>query len=62
MAMSKNMIFGSMAVAGLVLLLSTLNLVLGVPYGEGVLVMDILYLLAGGIVLYLGWDALRDNQ
>ena len=60
--MSKNMIFGSMAAAGVVALLSILDMVLKIPCGGGFLVMDILYLLAAGIVLYLGWDAYRDNQ
>ncbi|MCY2967738.1 MAG: hypothetical protein NT069_29595 [Planctomycetota bacterium] len=62
MAMSKNMIFGSMAVAGLVAVAAILDMVLKIPFGGEFLVMDILYLLAAGIVLYLGWDAYRDNQ
>ena len=60
--MSKNMIFGSMAVAGVVALLSIRDMVLKMPFGGAFLVMDILYLLAAGIVLYLGWDAYRENQ
>lgn len=62
MAMSKNMIFGSMAVAGIVALLSILDMAIKMPFGGEYLVMDILYLLAAGIVLYLGWDAYRDSQ
>ncbi|MFM7160865.1 MAG: hypothetical protein ACKOGA_13615 [Planctomycetaceae bacterium] len=59
--MSKNMVFGSLAVAGLVLVLSILDLALKMPFG-GQMVMDILYILGAGIVLYLGWDAIRDLQ
>ena len=62
MAMSKNMIFGSMAAAGVVALLSILDMTVKMPFGGEYLVMDILYLVAAGIVLYLGWDAHRDNQ
>jgi len=61
MTMSKNMVFGSLAVAGLVLVLSILDLALKMPFG-GQMVMDILYILGAGIVLYLGWDAIRDLQ
>jgi len=59
--MSKNMAFGSLAVAGLVLVMSILDLALKMPFG-GQMVMDILYILGAGIVLYLGWDAIRDLQ
>ncbi|MFN5297563.1 MAG: hypothetical protein ACK5HA_04630 [Planctomycetaceae bacterium] len=59
--MSKNMVFGSLAVAGLVLVMSILDLALKMPFG-GQMVMDILYILGAGIVLYLGWDAIRDLQ
>ena len=59
--MSKNMVFGSLAVAGLVLVMSILDLALKMPFG-GQMVMDILYILGGGIVLYLCWDAIRDLQ
>jgi len=59
--MSKNMVFGSLAVAVLVLVMSILDLALKMPFG-GQMVMDILYILGAGIVLYLGWDAIRDLQ
>ncbi|RPI81769.1 MAG: hypothetical protein EHM42_10190 [Planctomycetaceae bacterium] len=62
MAMTKNMIFGSMATAGVVALAAILDMAIKVPFGGYSLVMDILYLLAAGIVLYLGWDAYRDNK
>ena len=62
MAMTKNMIFGSMVAAGLVAVASILDMVLKMPFGGYSLTMDILYLFAAGIVLYLGWDAYRDNQ
>lgn len=62
MAMTKNMIFGSMATAGVVAVLSILDMAVKVPFGGYSLTMDILYLAAAGIVLYLGWDAYRDNK
>jgi hypothetical protein len=57
--LSKNLIFGSFFVAGLVAVLSLLDVVLKWPFA-GYLVMDILFILSAGIVGYLGWDAYRD--
>ncbi|MGH7200245.1 MAG: hypothetical protein ACREJB_06545 [Planctomycetaceae bacterium] len=56
---SKKVIYGSMGVAGLVILVCLLDLVLGMPFA-GMMVMDIMFLIGAGIVLYLGWDALQD--
>ncbi|MFN0056351.1 MAG: hypothetical protein ACKV0T_29750 [Planctomycetales bacterium] len=59
--MTKNMIFGSMAAAGIVALLAILDLVLKVPFA-GRMVTDILFLVAAGMVLYMGWDTYRENR
>lgn len=58
---SKGMIVGSMAAAGLVAFFCVLDMVLGVPFA-GRIVFDILFLIAAGIVLYMGYDAYRDQQ
>lgn len=60
--MMKNMIFGAMAAAGIVLLAAILDLVLKVPFGGYSLPMDILYILAALIVLYMGWESYRENR
>lgn len=60
--MTKNMIYGSMGAAGLVALLSILDLTLKVPFGGYSMLMDILYLVAAAIVLYMGWETFRENQ
>ena len=60
---SRKMILGSMAAAGIVGVASILDLIIGVPFDWGAgqtLIMDILFLVSAGIVLYLGWDALQD--
>ena len=50
-----------MIVAGGVALLALADLVTGVPFsGEHSKLMDILFLVAAGIVGYLSWDAYRD--
>jgi hypothetical protein len=62
---SKNLIFGSLSVAGVVALLAVIDLVLSDPFSGGArstmtMVMDILFILSSAIVAYLGWDAYRD--
>ncbi len=58
--MAKKMVIGSMAAAGFVALLALLDLVAKVPFDGFSKTMDILFLLAAAIVLYLGWDAYKD--
>lgn len=59
--MSKNLIFGSAAVAGVVILLSILDLALKFPFGGYSATTDILFLVGAAIVLYLGWDSYREG-
>ena len=57
--LSKKMVFASFGVAGLVAILSLLDVILGIPFA-GQTVMDILFILSAAIVGYLGWDAFKD--
>ncbi len=61
-AMEKNLCIASMSVAGLLLLLFVLDVIVGIPFGGGstFLVIDIVGIVAGLILLYLSWNALRD--
>ncbi|MFO1092467.1 MAG: hypothetical protein U0992_04015 [Planctomycetaceae bacterium] len=58
----KKMVIGSMAVAGIVALAAIADLVIGVPFTgtSHSRLMDILFIVAAGIVGYLSWDAYRD--
>jgi hypothetical protein len=57
----KKLVIGSMAVAGVVALAAIADLATGVPFsGTHSKLMDILFLVAAGIVGYLSWDAYRD--
>ena len=60
--MEKKLCIASMSVAGVLLLLFVLDLVLGIPFGgpPAFILIDIVGLVAGGILLYLSWNALRD--
>jgi len=57
--MEKWLCFGSMGVAGLLLLLFILDLALGLPFGRTI-VVDIFGILVSGLVLYLAYDAFKD--
>jgi hypothetical protein len=58
--MEKWLCWGSMGVAGLLLLLFLLDLFLKVPFGRLSVPVDVLVILACGIALYLAYDAFRD--
>jgi hypothetical protein len=58
--MDKWLCWGSMGVAGLLLLLFILDIPLGIPFGGISTFVDILGVLASGVVLYLAWDASRE--
>jgi hypothetical protein len=60
LAMEKWMCWGSIGVAGVLLLLFLLDLFVKIPFGGLDKVVDILAVLSCGVVLYLGWDALQD--
>jgi hypothetical protein len=58
--MDKWLCWGSLGVSGLLLLLFLLDLFLSFPFGGISTVVDIVGILASGIVLFLAIDALRD--
>ncbi len=58
--MEKWLCFGSMGVAGFLLLLFLLDIALGFPFGGSSAVVDVFGILASGVVLYLGFDAFKD--
>jgi hypothetical protein len=59
--MEKKLCIGSLAVAGVMLLLFLLDLFVGFPFGGGGFVaIDVIGVLASGILAYLGFSAFRD--
>ncbi len=58
--MEKWFCLGSMGVAGLLCLLFVLDIAVATPFGGTSMVVDILGLLASGLVGYLGFDAYKD--
>jgi hypothetical protein len=60
--MIKKMIFGSMGIAGLVALLSILDLSVHFPFAGYSVALDIMLLVASAIVGYLSWETYRENR
>jgi hypothetical protein len=58
--MEKYLCWGAIGVAGLMLLLFLLDIIVHVPFGGLSAAVDVFGILASGLVLFLGWDALRD--
>lgn len=56
---SRNIVFGSMGVAGLMGVAAILDLALSAPFG-GQMVWDIMLLLAAALVIYMGIDCLKE--
>lgn len=55
----KKMIMGSMAASGLVAVLALVDIIIGIPF-RGSTMMDIMFLVSAGLVLFLCWDAWKD--
>ncbi|MFO0926630.1 MAG: hypothetical protein U0736_06260 [Gemmataceae bacterium] len=58
--MEKILCFGSMGIAGLLLLLFVLDMVVKMPFGGTSVLVDIFGILVSALVLYLAFDAFRD--
>lgn len=60
--MTKNLIFGSMGAAAIVAILAVLDLTISVPFAGYSKAMDICFLIASAIILYMGWETFRENR
>ena len=58
--MDKWLCWGSLGVSGLLLLLFLLDVILAIPFGRISVPVDIVGILASGIVVFLSYDAMRD--
>lgn len=56
----KRMLIGSMAASGLVAVTAVVDLILGIPY-SGKMIFDIMFLISAAIVIYLGYDTLKES-
>ncbi len=56
---ARGVVFGSIGVAGLMALAAILDVAIGIPF-QGQMAMDIMFLLAAGLVIYIGIDCLKE--
>jgi hypothetical protein len=55
---TRNVVLGSMGLAGLMALLSIVDIALGFPFA-GRIVFDVMFILAAALVIYMGIDCLK---
>ena len=56
----KRLLLGSMVASGLVAVTAVVDLIIGIPY-SGMMVFDILFLVAAALVIYMGYDTLKES-
>lgn len=56
---ARNIVFGSMGVAALMGVAAVLDMAIGIPF-QGQMILDIMFILAAGLVIYMGVDCLKD--
>lgn len=56
----KRLLLGSMLASGLVAVTAVVDLIIGIPY-SGMMVFDILFLIAAALVIYMGYDTLKES-
>lgn len=57
--MTKNVVLGSIGVAGLVAVAAIIDIITGFPFA-GLVIMDVTFLVGAAMVIYMGWDSYRD--
>lgn len=58
--MEKWLCWGALGVAAVVLLLFVLDLIVGIPFQKLSIPINIIGIIASGLIIYLALDALRD--
>ena len=57
----KQMLLGSMAASGLVAVTAIADLIISIPYA-GSIVFDILFLISAGVIVYMGYEVLKESS
>jgi hypothetical protein len=60
LSMEKGLCWGALGVAGVMLLTFILDLATTYPYGGLSKTIDIFGILASGVLIYLGWETMRE--
>jgi hypothetical protein len=60
METEKILTFAAMIIAGLLTLLFVLDLALGLPFERQSVVLDVLFIIGGGFILWQGFETYRE--
>jgi len=60
MELEKILCYGAMGIAGILTLLFVLDAALGIPFGRSSIVLDVLFVIGGGLVLWQGYETSRE--
>jgi hypothetical protein len=60
--MEKGLCLTSMALAGIVLVAFALDIAIGIPFGRLSTTIDVVAILAAGLIGYLGWESYREQR
>lgn len=60
MDLEKTLTIVSMVIAGLLTLIFALDLALGIPFGRANIILDVLFALGAGLVLWQGIETYRE--
>jgi hypothetical protein len=58
----KQMLVGSIIAAVVVLGIVIFDLALGFPFNRFSMLMDIMFMIGAGLVIYMGWDSMRQMR
>ncbi len=56
----KRMLLASMVASGLVAVTAVVDLILGIPYSRA-MIFDIMFLVSAGIILFMGYEVLKES-
>ena len=56
----KRLLIGSMIASGIVALTAIVDMILGIPY-SGKMVFDVMFLISAAIVIYMGYETLKES-
>jgi hypothetical protein len=58
---ARGFVFGSIGAAGLMAVAAILDMILKIPF-QGQMLLDIMFILSGSLVIYMGIDCLKNSR
>jgi hypothetical protein len=57
----QKLVLGSVVVAGVVAVAAIADMIVGLPFSQNIL-MDVMFLIGAGLVIYMGYDTFKDLE